>query len=93
LNVADIIARTWSMGVALQFDAEDAAFPAGIPAWLATNPDPTLDEDRLLNIDRIVSETAHGDSSTVMRRHERHRPTSRAETHGPDRYRRDCSWG
>ena len=68
MNVAETIARTWSMGFALQLDAEDAAFLAGIHAWLATNPDPTLDEDQLRGIYRIVSEVAHGDSSTVMQR-------------------------
>jgi chromosome partition protein MukF len=68
LNVAAIIARTWSMAFTLQLDREDAAFLAGIHAWLAINPDPTVDEDQLRNIYRIVSEVAHGDLSTVTQR-------------------------
>jgi chromosome partition protein MukF len=68
MSVADTIARTWSKDFALQLDREDAAFLAGIHAWLAINPDPTLDEDQLRNIYRIVSEVAHGDLTTVMQR-------------------------
>jgi chromosome partition protein MukF len=68
MNVADIIARTWSMSFTLQLDMEDAAFLAGIHAWLSINSDPTLDEDQLRDIYRIVSEVAHGDSATVMQR-------------------------
>ncbi len=56
------------MSFTLQPDAEDAAFLAGIHTWLSINPDPTLDEDQLRNIYRIVSEVAHGDPSTVMQR-------------------------
>lgn len=56
------------MGFALQFGAEDAAVLAGIHAWLAANPDPTLDEDQLRGIYCILSEVAHDDSSTVMQR-------------------------
>lgn len=56
------------MDFTLQFDREDTAFLAGIHAWLAVNPDPTLSEDELRNIYRIVSEVAHGDPSTVMQR-------------------------
>ena len=56
------------MELTLQLDAEDAAFLAGIHAWLSINPDPTLDEDQLRNIYRIVSEVAHGDPSSVMQR-------------------------
>jgi len=68
VNVADTIAKTWSIGFTLQLDTEDAAFLAGIHAWLSINPDPTLDEDQLRNIYRIVSEVAHGDPSSVMQR-------------------------
>ena len=56
------------MEFSLQLDREDAAFLAGIHAWLEINPDPTLDEDQLRNIYRIVSEVAHGDLATVTQR-------------------------
>ena len=68
LNVADTIAKTWSVNFILQLDREDAAFLAGIHAWLAVNPDPTLDEDQLRNVFSIVSEVAHGDPSTMAQR-------------------------
>jgi chromosome partition protein MukF len=68
LSVADSIAKTWSLDFTLQLDREDAAFLAGIHTWLAVNPDPTLDEDQLRNIYRIVSEVAHGDPSSTAQR-------------------------
>jgi len=68
LNVAEIIAKTWSQQFNLQIDREDTAFLAGIHAWVEVNPDPTLDEDQLRNIYRIVSEVAHGDPATLAQR-------------------------
>jgi chromosome partition protein MukF len=68
LNIAEIVARTWSLNFTLQLDSEDAAFLAGVHAWLSNNPDPTVDEDQLRNIYRIVSEVAHGDPSAVTQR-------------------------
>lgn len=68
LSVADTIAKTWSMDFTLQLDREGASFLAGIHAWLALNPDPTLDEDQLRNIYRIVSEVAHGDPGSSTQR-------------------------
>ena len=56
------------MDFTLQLDREDAAFLAGIHAWLEINPDPTLDDDQLRDIYRIVSEVAHGDQVTVVQR-------------------------
>ena len=67
LSVAEIIARTWSSDFTLQLDKEKRRC-AGIHAFLAWNPDPTLDEDQLRNIYRIVSEVAHGDSSSITQR-------------------------
>ncbi|MDR3569942.1 MAG: hypothetical protein P4L43_18120 [Syntrophobacteraceae bacterium] len=68
LSVADSIAKTWSLDFTLQLDREDAAFLAGIHIWLTINPDPTLDEDQLRNIYRIVGEVAHSDpASSVLR--------------------------
>ena len=68
LSVADSIAKTWSLDFTLQLDREDAAFLAGIHTWLTINPDPTLDEDQLRNIFRIVSEVAHSDpASSALR--------------------------
>ena len=57
-SVADSIAKTWSLDFTLQLDREDAAFLAGIHTWLAINRDPTMDEDQLRIIYRIVSEAA-----------------------------------
>ncbi|MGC9195400.1 MAG: hypothetical protein ACP5IL_08105 [Syntrophobacteraceae bacterium] len=68
LSVADSIAKTWSLDFSLQLDREDAAFLAGIHTWLAINPDPTMDEDQLRNIYRIVAEVAHSDPSSVALR-------------------------
>ncbi len=68
LSVADSIAKTWSLDFTLQLDREDAAFLAGIHTWLAINPDPTLDEEQLRNIYRIVSEVANSDPSSSAQR-------------------------
>ncbi len=56
------------MDFSLQLDREESAFLAGIYTWLAINPDPTLDEDQLRNIFRIVSEVANGDPSSTAQR-------------------------
>ncbi|MGC8491397.1 MAG: hypothetical protein ACP5SH_06645 [Syntrophobacteraceae bacterium] len=67
-SVADSIAKTWSLDFTLQLDREDAAFLAGIYTWLAINRDPTLDEDQLRMIYRIVSEVARSDPSSSAQR-------------------------
>ncbi len=68
LSVADSIAKTWSLDFTLQLDQEDAAFLAGIHTWLTINPDPTLDEDQLRSIYRIVGEVAHSDQAAGAQR-------------------------
>ncbi len=68
LNVADSIAKTWFMDFTLHLDREDAAFLAGIHTWLAINPDPTLDEEQLRKIYRIVSEVSQSDPSSTAQR-------------------------
>jgi chromosome partition protein MukF len=62
MTIQDIIARTWKLNFSLSITPEDAAFLAGISAWLALNDEPTLDSDTLNEIFSIIGDLAYHDA-------------------------------